>query len=131
MKKGFLLCILLVLLVSGCAKERYSSEFKGVPIYPGTELFTSNKFDNQDYEMYMGKYVNGDIEKVKHFFIKNIDSSIWTVEENTRPLIGNVEKIYGYILKSKDRNVVLTIAYSKSDKVGEFFYISITGDQLK
>ena len=137
MKKVIFLFTLIILLVSGCSKVSYSSEFKGIPIYPGTELYSSNEFDNQVSEMYAYMHFNGDIEKVKKYFEKNnfeknIDSSIWAIEEINRPLTGhNIDKIYGYTLKSKDRNAGLTIAYSKSDKVGNHFYITITGDKLK
>jgi hypothetical protein len=132
MKKVTFLCVLIVLLISGCSEIDYSSEFKGLPIYPGTELILNNEFDNQVSEMYLGMYMNGDIEKVKKFFEKNIDSSIWTIEKISRPYTGhNVEKIYGYKLKSKDRNAEVTLAYSKSDKVGDSIMISITGDILK
>ena len=132
MKKLALLCILLVFLVSGCAKVSYSSEFEGVPIYPGTELFASNEYDNMVSEMYFGMYVNGDIEKVRKFFEKNIDSSIWTMKDIDRPMTGhNIDKIYGYTIKSKDRNATLIMTYSNSDKVGESISVTITGNKLK
>lgn len=132
MKKIFFLGILIVLLISGCSKVSYSSEFKGIPIYPGTELVLNNEYDSQVSEMYVGKYVNGDIEKVKRFFEKNIDEDIWTLEVLKQPLIGhNIDKMYGYNLKSKDRDVTLTIAYSNSDKTGEFIYVSIVGNKLR
>ena len=132
MKKVIFLGILIVLLISGCSKISYSSEFKGMPIYPGTELVINNEYDSQVSETYIGKYVNGDIEKVKRFFEKNIDEGIWTVEVLKQPLIGhNIDKMYGYNLKSKDRDVTLTIAYSNSDKTGEFIYVSIVGNKLR
>jgi hypothetical protein len=132
MKKVIFLGILIVLLIRGCSKVSYSSEFKGIPIYPGTELIMSNEFDNQISETYIGKYVNGDIEKVKRFFEKNIDEGIWTMEVIKQRLIGhNIDKMYGYKLKSKDQDVTFTIAYSNSDKTGEFIYVSIVGNKLK
>ena len=127
MKKVTFLCILIVLLISGCSKVSYSSEFIGMPIYPGTELIMNNEFDNRVSETYFGMYTNGDIEKVRHFFEKNIDTSIWTVEKVDKPLVGqNAEKVYGYSLKSKDRNADLTLAYLSKENVLALLLLEMT-----
>lgn len=132
MKKVILLFIIIVLLFSGCSKVNYSSEFAGIPIYPGTKLIMNNEFDNQVSEMYSDMSFKGDVEKVKSFFDQNIDEDIWTVEEVKQPLIGhNVDKMYGYNLKSKDRDAALTIVYTNSDKVGVYISITIIGNKLK
>lgn len=135
MKKMIFLCVIIVLLLSGCSKVSYSSEFVGIPIYPGTKLMLSNDnvLDNEVVnEMYGDMFFKGDIEKVKSFFEKNIDKEIWTMKESERPLTGhNVDKIYGYEIKSKELEGGLTIAYTKSDKVGENIYITIIGKKIQ
>lgn len=132
MKKVILLWLIMLLLLTGCSKVSYLSEYPGVPIYPGTEYMLSNESDNQVTVQYGDMSFNGDIEKVRKFFERNIDKDIWTMEESKYPFTGhNVEKVYGYDLKSKGGNATLTMAYINSDKVGESIIITVIGDKLK
>ncbi|OGO77459.1 MAG: hypothetical protein A2Y23_02185 [Clostridiales bacterium GWB2_37_7] len=132
MKKVIFLCLIMVLLFSGCSEVSYLSEFPGIPIYPGTEMMLGKEFDNKVSVMYSDMSFKGDVEKVKSFFEKNIDKDIWTVTESEQPLSDhNVDKIYGYNLKSKEGNAMLTMAYTNSDKVGKNISITIIGDKIK
>lgn len=132
MKKVIFLCIAIILLISGCSKVSYSEEFPGIPVYPGTELISNNEFDDRVSVTYVDMSFKGDIEKVRSFFEKNLDKDIWTMEASNQHLAGhNVDKLYGYVLKSKDRNAGLTIAYTNSAKVGKHISIVITGGKLK
>jgi hypothetical protein len=132
MKKVLILCIVMTLVLCGCSKVSYSSEFAGIPVYPGTELISSNENDGLVTVMYGDMSFNGDAEKVKEYFEKNIDKDIWTVEASDKELTGhNVDKIYGYNLESKDMKAALTIAYADSDKAGKHITISIIGNKQK
>jgi len=132
MKKVLLLCILVLLLITGCSKTTYSSEFPGIPIYPGTELQLNDEFDNKVNEMYVDMTFDGDIDNVERYFLKNIDTNIWTIKKADKARTGhNVDKIYDYILISTNRNATLTIAYSDNEKTGKRISITIIGDKLK
>lgn len=132
MKKVILLCFIILLVITGCSKVTYSNEFTGIPIYPGTELMLDSEFDNKVHEMYADMTFKGDIDKVEEYFLKNIDTSIWTIKKVDESRTGhNVDKIYDYTLKGNNRNATLTIAYSDNEKTGRRISITIIGDKLK
>jgi hypothetical protein len=132
MKKAIIVCLAIAFLLSGCSKVRYSKEFAGIPIYQGTALFPGNDQENKVIEMYADLSFKGDIEEVKRFFDKNIDHSIWTIDENNQTIIGHTaDKLYEYALKSKKRDASLIISYSKSEEAMGHLSITIIGNKLK
>ena len=120
--------------LNGCTKAKviYSRNFQGVPIYPGTELLSSNDLgQNMLHELYANMYFKGKFEDVKKYYETNIDKTVWEVNLAKEPNISHgIDEICAYTLKNKDREVRVTITYSKKSKgLDNQITVSITGDK--
>ncbi|MTI71358.1 MAG: hypothetical protein FH751_14015 [Firmicutes bacterium] len=128
---SFVLISFFAVTLISCNKVKYSSNFAGIPIYPTTELsLDADTGKNSHSEMYLDPYFKEDYEKAIEYFMKNIDKSIWDINEVENQPLGTLDKIKAYKLTSGDKKVTLTIGFSKSEKTGRNLIVSIVGNKL-
>lgn len=131
MRRVAIIFIIGVAILTGCSKISYSPVFQGVPIYPSTQLMTSNTIEEDKYsEMYTDMFFKGNIDSVKKFYEKSIDRDLWEVKEVEKDIPSHgIDKICAYTLSGKERTATITIAYSSNEKTGKHIYITIIGDK--
>nr|WP_312576105.1 hypothetical protein [Sedimentibacter sp.] len=134
MNKNLFSIIFLTLCITalaGCFQSVvYSEKYEGIPIYPNTELVSSTEY--RDY--YKIPEFKGEFEKVKKFYMDNINQEIWSIEENPLQWSGENSVVgrQGYILKDGEREVSLIIQRSKiSDGGNGDLFIVINGSPFK